>query len=194
MGAMTLVPGALGAFVVALLIFRFLPGMVLALIVRLFPKDDPRRRELQAELYAVPRWERPFWVVQQFEVALRLGLAPEIAWYWGRFVWHRAKIESGRGLHEWWPDSCWVPEAEEKAQLRPGDLVKLIWQVKRYEASGERMWVEIISRDGDDIVGRLSNWPVYVHLNPDEIVKFHIDDIIDYELADEDDGPEQIAA
>lgn len=192
MSSVMLVPSALGAFVIALLIFGFLPGLVLALIVRLFPKDDPRRRELQAELYAVPRWERPFWVCQQFEVALRLGLAPEIAWYWGRFVWHRAKVESGREMHKKYPDSFWVPDAEEKAMLRPGDLVKLMWEVKR--SPGERMWVKILHRDGDVLIGRLLNWPVYVHLDPDAIVRFRIDDIIDYELADEGDGPEAIAA
>jgi len=87
-------PGALGAFALSLLIFGFAPGMVLAAIVRLIPDLD-RRRELQAELYEVPRWERPYWVMQQFEVALRIGLAPQIEWYWGRHVWHRCKIESG---------------------------------------------------------------------------------------------------
>lgn len=192
MSSVMLVPGALGAFVIALLIFGFLPGLVLALIVRLFPKDDPRRRELHAELYAVPRWERPFWVCQQFEVALRLGLAPEIAWCWGRFVWHRAKIESGQASHDKWPESFWVPDAEERALLCPGDLVKLMWSVKR--SPGERMWVKILHRDGDELVGRLRNWPVYVHLDPDSIVRFHIDDIIDYELADEGDDPQPIAA
>lgn len=192
MGSLMLVPGALGAFLIALLIFGFLPGMVLALIVRLFPKDSSRRRELQAELYAVPRWERPFWVAQQFEVALRQGAAPEIAWYWGRFVWHRAKVESGQAMHAKYPDSFWVPDAEERAMLRPGDLVKLMWTVTR--SPGERMWVKILSRDGDELIGRLSNWPVYVYLDPDAIVRFRIDDIIDYELADEDDNPEAIAA
>ena len=96
--------GALGALSVALLIFGFAPGMVLSLIVRLLAKDDPRRRELQAELYVVPRWERPFWVCEQFEVALREGLFPEICWwfeFWGgRLVWHRAKLESGLEMHQ----------------------------------------------------------------------------------------------
>ncbi|RLV55832.1 DUF2314 domain-containing protein [Aeromicrobium phragmitis] len=76
--------------------------------------------------------------------------------------------------------------------LRPGDLVKLTWAVKR--SPGERMWVKILHRDDDEVLGRLSNWPVYVHLDPDAIVRFRIDDIIDYEFVDEDDAPGAIAA
>lgn len=171
--------GALGAFGVALLIFGFAPGMALALIVKLLAKDDPRRAEIQAELYAVPRWERPFWVCEQLEVALREGLFPEASWYWGRHVWHRAKVECGLDNHRRWPESFWVPGDEEKAELEAGDTVRLAWSVKRYAASGERMWVEITHRDGDRLVGRLKNWPVFVHLTHGEIVRFHIDDIID---------------
>jgi hypothetical protein len=45
---------------VALLVFGFAPGAVLRLIVLLFPRSDPRRTELRAELYVVPRVGRPF--------------------------------------------------------------------------------------------------------------------------------------
>lgn len=59
-----------------LLVFGFLPGSILRLVLWLcYPKDDPRRRELIAELYgAVPRIERPLWVAEQIEVALFEGL------------------------------------------------------------------------------------------------------------------------
>lgn len=50
--------GAFGAFVLSLLIFGFAPGTGLAAIVRLIPDLD-RRRELQAELYEVPRIRSP---------------------------------------------------------------------------------------------------------------------------------------
>src|SRR5690348_1781497 len=65
-------------FGIALLIFGFAPGAMLRLIVLLFPRDDPRRHELLGELHAVPRFERPFWVVEQFEVALFEGLAKRL--------------------------------------------------------------------------------------------------------------------
>jgi hypothetical protein len=70
--------------VLALAAFGFAPGLVLRLIVLTFPRHDPRRQELLGELYAVPRFERPFWVAEQLEVALFEGLR-------GRFIARRAK-------------------------------------------------------------------------------------------------------
>lgn len=169
-------PGALGAFGLAVLLFGFAPGLVLAAIVRLIPDTD-RRRELQAELYEVPRWERPFWVAQQFEVALRLGLSPRISWAWGRYVWHRSKVESGLQRHLESPETFEVPDLELKELIAPGDLVKLAWSVARFP--GERMWVRVTHRDGDRLKGSLENWPLFVHLKPGERVNFVIDDIID---------------
>ncbi len=183
MGELLGVPGGLGAFGLALLIFGFLPGLVLSLIVRLIPDLD-RRRELQAELYEVPRWEQPFWVVQQFEVAIRVGLLPEAAWMWGRHVWHRCSLESGLKRHREYPDSFEIPRDEDKELLRPGDSVKLMWSVKRMP--GERMWVTITHRDGDKLVGTLDSWAIFAFLHPGETVRFHVDDIIDC-MFDEDD-------
>jgi hypothetical protein len=65
-------------FVVSLLVFGLYPGAVLRLIVLAYPRDDPRRRELLAELYGVPRLERPYWVMEQLEVALFEGLGERI--------------------------------------------------------------------------------------------------------------------
>lgn len=59
-----------------------------------------------------------------------------------------------------------------------------MWLVRR--DPGERMWVRITEREGDRIVGTLLNWPLFVRMNPGEKVKFHIDDIIDCEYAEED--------
>lgn len=171
-------PTALAAFGLSLLIFGFAPGMVLALIVKLIPDED-RRRELQAELYEVPRWERPYWVAQQFEVALRLGVFPRIEWYWGKYVWHRGKIESGVERNRQSPDTFWIPDEEEKALVGPGSIVKLMWHVPRLEMSGERMWVRVTHRRGDRLVGRLDNAPICLFADYDDVVKFHIDDVID---------------
>ena len=55
-------------FLVALLVFGFAPGALLRIIVLAFPRDDPRRAELLAELHAVPRIERPFWVLEQLRL------------------------------------------------------------------------------------------------------------------------------
>lgn len=66
------------AFMVALLVFGFAPGALLRLIVLAFPRDDDRRMELLAELHHVPRIERPFWVVEQMEVALFEGILERV--------------------------------------------------------------------------------------------------------------------
>jgi hypothetical protein len=190
-GELLSIQGAIGAFVLSLVIFGFAPGMVLALIVRLIPDRD-RRRELQAELYEVPRWEQPYWVTQQFEVAIRIGLFPQVSWYWGRHVWHRCKIQSGLESHRRYPDTFEIPSDEDKELLRPGDRAKLMWSVKGMP--GERMWVTITERDSDRLVGTLDNWAVFAFLHPDETIKFHIDDIIDCIVEDdEEEAPEQVA-
>jgi DNA-binding transcriptional MerR regulator len=59
---------------IVLFAWGFAPGAVLRLIVLLFPKGDPRRLELLGELHAVPRLERPLWVLEQLEVGLFEGL------------------------------------------------------------------------------------------------------------------------
>jgi hypothetical protein len=63
---------------IALLVFGFAPGAVMRLIVLFYRRGNPRRQELLGELYAVPRIERPFWVVEQLEVALFEGLRDRI--------------------------------------------------------------------------------------------------------------------
>ncbi len=178
-------PGALAAFGLSLLVFGFAPGMALALIVKLIP-DEERRDELQAELYEVPRWERPYWVAQQFEVALRLGAFPWIGWYLGKYVWHRAKIESGVERNREYPETFWIPNDEDKRLIQPGNHVRLMWYVPRLEIAGERMWVLVTHRRGDRLVGRLLNDPVCVFASYDDVVKFHIDDVIDISFPEED--------
>ena len=181
-GELLSIPGAMATFLVSLIVFGVAPGPVLAMIVRLIPDMD-RRRELQAELYEVPPWERPYWVAQQMEVAIRIGLCPRMSWYWGRYVWHRCRIESGLGLHIQHPETFWVPDRQVKEHLRPGDTVKLMWAVKR--SHGERMWVTITERKGDRFVGTLDNYAISAYLEPGESVQFHVDDIIDYVLDEE---------
>ena len=44
-----------------------------------YPRSDPRRDELIAELYAIPSIQRPLWVAQQLEVALFEGLGHRVS-------------------------------------------------------------------------------------------------------------------
>jgi hypothetical protein len=62
------------SLLLVVVIFGFAPGFCLRLIVLAYPHGDPRRAELIAELYAVPRIQRPLWVAEQLEVALFEGL------------------------------------------------------------------------------------------------------------------------
>jgi hypothetical protein len=55
-------------------VFGFAPNVVLRLLLLAYPKNDPRRRELIAELKAMKWFERPFWVADQFGTALFDGL------------------------------------------------------------------------------------------------------------------------
>lgn len=50
--------------------FGFAPGFCMRLIALMYPRSDPRRKELYAEMKAVPRIERPLWVAEQLETVL----------------------------------------------------------------------------------------------------------------------------
>lgn len=65
------------------------------------------------------------------------------------------------------PRSFFLPDAEERAGLQPGDLAKLVFTVQapgddESDAGGERMWVEVTDRAPDGYVGRLGNVPMLV--------------------------------
>lgn len=61
------------SLLLAVVVFGFAPGFCLRLLVLIYPRSDPRRTELIAELYAVPRIQRPLWVAEQLETALFEG-------------------------------------------------------------------------------------------------------------------------
>ncbi|GAB3148248.1 hypothetical protein GCM10027058_08540 [Microbacterium neimengense] len=59
-------PGALlVGVIIGLVVFGVMPVLAAKLMSLAFPKDDPRRPEMAAEVYSVPRWERPVWVGEQ---------------------------------------------------------------------------------------------------------------------------------
>lgn len=55
----------LNTLLVSVAVFSLAPHAVLNLVVMLYPKSHPRRAELRAEVHAVPRWQKPFWVAEQ---------------------------------------------------------------------------------------------------------------------------------
>lgn len=58
----------------ALVAFGLLPGPLLRLIVRIYPKTDPRRKELVAELYGIEHHKQLLFVAQNLELAVFEGL------------------------------------------------------------------------------------------------------------------------
>lgn len=62
-----------------LLLFGIFPGLLLRLIVLIYPKGHPRRHELIAELYAVPWHERLLFVAQQLETAACEGIPERVS-------------------------------------------------------------------------------------------------------------------
>jgi hypothetical protein len=87
------------SLLMVIVVFGFAPGFCLRLIVLAYPRSDPRRRELIAELYAVPRIQRPLWVAEQLEVALFEGLShrASAATHW--LSERRTRVQTGeRGV------------------------------------------------------------------------------------------------
>lgn len=66
------------ALAIIMLIFGFAPGIATRLIARMFPKGDPRRAEMIAEVYKVDAWYRPIWVASQLERAFSEALPDRV--------------------------------------------------------------------------------------------------------------------
>ncbi|MEV3993363.1 DUF2314 domain-containing protein [Streptomyces sp. NPDC049837] len=164
--------------IAALVVFGFAPGALLRLIVLAFERDDPRRAELRAELSVVPRVERPFWVMEQLEVALFDGLWPRFVWAASGRVIDRWHLASGVKFNRLYPQSFWIPSAEEKQALRPGVPVKLMFNMRN--GWGERMWVEIVAIKRRKLIGVLHNQPMGIpRLDHGDKIHFKFDHIID---------------
>lgn len=169
------------ALVAALLVFGFAPRALLRLIVLAFEPDDPRRYELLAELHAVPRMDRPFWVLEQLEVALFEGI-------WGRMMWaatgriiHRWHLDSGVQRNRDHPDSFEIPSDEAKQLVMPGVTVKLMFEMKA--GWGERMWVDVVAVKRRHLIGELRNQPAMIpRLHPGDMIRFQLDDVIDIDF------------
>ncbi len=177
---------------VAVAIFGFFPGIFARLISLSFRKGDPRRQELIAEVYAVPRWERPFWVAEQLERAISEGLSERLLDAADGRLFNRWRLGNGVARNQAHPDTFSIPASDEIARLVPGDLAKLMFEVagrrtyRREGANGERMWVEITMRKKHRFRGTLANHPiVWNRIRHGDEVKFRAHHIIDITYQDE---------
>lgn len=165
-------------FIIALLVWGFAPGGVLRLIVLAFHRDDPRRAELRAELYAVPRIERPFWVVEHLEVALVEGLGERLVWAATGRIIGRWNLGSGVRRNREHPDSFYIPSEEEWNAVVAGVDVKLMFEMR--DGWGERMWVTVTAVKRRKLIGRLNNLPLGIpRLIAGDKIKFRRDHVID---------------
>jgi hypothetical protein len=168
-------------FLILLLVFGFAPGAALRLIVLAFDREDPRRQELLAELHAVPRVERPFWVAEQLEVALIEGLGYRLQWAATGRIIHRWHLESGVERNRQYPDTFEIPDEDLRLAVVPGLVVKLLFEMR--DGWGERMWVTVTAVKRRHLVGTLVNQPVGIpRLMPGDTVKFKRDHIIGIDL------------
>jgi uncharacterized protein YegJ (DUF2314 family) len=170
-------------FLVALLVFGFAPGAALRLIVLAFHRDDPRRSEMLAELHPVPRWERPFWVVEQLEVALFEGIWERALWAGAGRIYDRWHLESGVRRNREHPETFEIPNEDSKQAIEPEVFVKLMFDTSDILGRrnwGERMWVEVVDVRRRRIVGELRNEPIGIpRLYYGDRVKFKHEHIID---------------
>lgn len=110
----------------------FAPRLVLRFVLLGFKPEDPRRRELSAELAAIPRRDRPFWVAEQLEVALIEGLLPRLVEH---VLPHRAEVWSF-GVTSAWPpikpgDPMLLAMRGAPAQLASGRVARAIRRCRR---------------------------------------------------------------
>ena len=170
--------------VLALLVFGFAPGLLLRLIVLAFPKDDPRRAELRGELYHVPRFERPFWVMDKLELALVEGLGQRLVWAATGRIIYRWHLGSGVRLNREYPDTFRIPSEEERDAVVPGMEVKLAFEMR--DGWGERMWLTVTALKGRKLIGELQNIPFGIpRLLTGDKIKFKREHIIDIWYAHE---------
>jgi hypothetical protein len=107
-------------------------------------------------------------------------------------------LQDGEALHAEHPRSFFIPPAERRRALRPGDLVRLGFAFGPHadrdgEGHVERMWVQVLEcEDGRRARGRLRNSPVRLaELRLGDVVAFESQHVLSIDLTDEELGYEQ---
>lgn len=89
------------------------------------------------------------------------------------------KIKSGVKLNRLHPDTFEIPSDEDKALVKRGDFVKLIFES---DYGTERMWVEVVNDYPGGMNGKLANYPFNIpgleHGDPVDFKPKHIIDIM----------------
>jgi hypothetical protein len=136
-------------------VFGFAPGFILRLAVKIYPRDDPRRRELVAEMYIVPRLLRPFYVAEQIETVLFEGTGARLNLRRRRRALNRDLIHGfGVAIREteilldgWAEIAEFTTEDNEFSDLR--ENLKKMKRLRRRTIL--RRWIGIASVRGENI-------------------------------------------
>lgn len=103
-------------------------------------------------------------------------------------------LDDGEAHHAKAPNSFWIPDRQERANLQPGDLAKLIFRISVDDAEErvvvERMWVLVRERTSGGYLGILDNDPNAISEN-DEFwsgseLPFSAKHVIDIEKRDDE--------
>ncbi|TSD56811.1 DUF2314 domain-containing protein [Variovorax sp. KBS0712] len=71
------------------------------------------------------------------------------------------ELDDGEARHEEAPGTFYIPPRERRANLQPGQLVKLVFRIQHDETVDvERMWVIVEDITATGYVGSLNNQPM----------------------------------
>jgi hypothetical protein len=89
-------------------------------------------------------------------------------------------LEDGEQYHKKAPDTFEIPPKSARESLRPGQIVKLMFNIRADgESLVERMWVVVEGKEADGYVGALDNQPVTTEkLRPGMRIRFQPKHII----------------
>lgn len=97
------------------------------------------------------------------------------------------QLDNVHKLNKEAPYTFYRPSEEVIEKLQVGDIVKLIFvsdQPSDDGFNGERMWVEITDRNGNNFTGTLDNEPFRLPLKAGEVITFGAENICDTEYED----------
>lgn len=86
------------------------------------------------------------------------------------------QLVDGEVLNREHPSTFLIPTRAEREALKPGDLVKLLFEIvdpQEGMPTAERMWVRVAESRGNEYVGSLDNDPrVITTIGPGSQIKF----------------------
>jgi uncharacterized protein YegJ (DUF2314 family) len=89
-------------------------------------------------------------------------------------------LDDGEEVNRECPDTFWIPPRDERENLLPGELVKLIFRITLGdEQHVERMWVIVKERKANGYIGVLDNDPYCTtELRSGEQIEFRPEHVI----------------